>query len=293
MRFAVLTPAPDYEGEWDWAFAVEAEALRAAGGEVVAVPWTEFDDAADFDLVLPLVTWGYHLRHTEWLALLDRAEAEGWPMVNPPALLRWNSDKGYLAELGAKGIASVPTLEVDHLNEAALAAAHGVLGSDELVVKPPVSAGAHGTYRLGPGQPVPNDVHGQRMLIQPWLGSVVDEGEYSLILFGGRFSHCVVKRPQAGDFRVQPDHGGSTDAVEMPDGALDLAQAALAAAPAKATYARVDLIRGDDGALQLMELEMVEPALFLHCAPDASARFADAILAAASAAQRAPEQPLP
>ena len=78
------------------------------------MPWTEFDGPKGFDLVLPLVTWGYHLRHAEWLAFLDRAEAERWPMVNPPELLRWNSDKAYLAELGRKGLASVPTLEVDH-----------------------------------------------------------------------------------------------------------------------------------------------------------------------------------
>lgn len=284
MRIAMLTPAPDYEGEWDWAFEVEAEALRAAGAEVADVPWTGFDDPAGFDLVLPLVTWGYHLRHGQWLAFLDRAEREGWPMVNPPRLLRWNSDKAYLAELGAKGIASVPTLAVDHLNEAALTAARGVLGAEEVVVKPPVSAGAWGTYRLAPGAPVPAEVHGQRMLVQPWLGSVVDEGEYSLILFGGRFSHCVAKRPKAGDFRVQPDHGGSTEQAELPNGALALAEAALALAPAPATYARVDLIRGNDGALQLMELELIEPALFLHCVPEATDRFAAAILAAAGKA---------
>ena len=215
MRLAMLTPAPDYDAEWRWAFDVEAEALRSAGAEVEGVPWTEFADPAGFDLVLPLVTWGYHLRHDEWLAFLDRAEAEGWPMVNPPHLLRWNSDKAYLAELGRQGLASVPTLEVDHLNEAALAAAHGVLGTDQLVIKPPVSAAAWGTYRLGPGEPVPAEVHGSRMLVQPWLEAVVSEGEYSLIFFGGRFSHCVAKRPTAGDFRVQPDHGGTTVACAL------------------------------------------------------------------------------
>jgi glutathione synthase/RimK-type ligase-like ATP-grasp enzyme len=208
-------------------------------------------------------------------------------MVNPPQLLRWNSDKAYLAELGGKGIASVPTLEVDHLNEAALTAAHAVLGSEQLVIKPPVSAAAFGTYRLGPGEPVPTEVHGQRMLVQPWLGAVVEEGEYSLILFGGRYSHCVAKRPKAGDFRVQPDHGGTTEPVALPDGALALAEAALAAAAAAATYARVDLIRGNDGALQLMELELIEPALFLHCVPEAKGHFAEAILAAAAGSLRA------
>jgi glutathione synthase/RimK-type ligase-like ATP-grasp enzyme len=277
----MLTPAPDYGHDWSWAFDIQAEALRAAGASVTAVPWTEFAGAEDFDLVLPLVAWGYHLRLPEWLAFLDRAEANGWPLANPARLLRWNSDKAYLAELGSKGIASVPTLEVDHLNEAALTAAHGVLGSSEVVIKPPVSAGAWGTYRLGPGEPVPTEVHGQRMLVQPWLGAVISEGEYSVIFFGGRYSHCVAKRPKTGDFRVQPDHGGTTEPADLPDGALTLAEAALAAAPVSATYARVDLIRGNDGALQLMEMELIEPALFLHCVPEAKARFAEAILQAA------------
>lgn len=284
MRLAMLTPAPDYGVDWSWAFDVEAAALRKAGAEVEGVSWTDGPEAlTGFDLVLPLVTWGYHLRHAEWLAFLDALEETGLPVINPPALLRWNSDKAYLAELGARGIPTVPTLAVDHLNEAALTAAHGVLGSDRLVVKPPVSASAWGTFRLGPGEPVPQEVHGRRMLIQPWLSAVQDEGEYSVILFGGRLSHCVAKRPRAGDFRVQPEHGGSTEEVAVPDGALAVAEAALAAAPTPATYARVDLIRGTEGSLQVMELELIEPALFLHCAPHAEARFAEAVLASVPA----------
>lgn len=274
----MLTPAPDYGVDWDWAFEVQAKALREAGARVVPLPWTEANDLTGFDRILPLVTWGYHLKHAEWLAFLDRIEAAGLPVFNPPALLRWNSDKAYLAELQDKGVPTVPTLAVDHLNEAALTAAHTVLGSKQLVIKPPVSASAWGTFRLGEGEPVPEEVHGRRMLIQPWLKAVVGEGEYSLIFFGGTYSHCVAKRPKAGDFRVQPEHGGSTVAVDLPEGALAVAEAALAAAPTPALYGRVDLIRGTDGTLQVMELELIEPALFLHCVPEAEARFADVIL---------------
>ena len=115
------------------------------------------------------------------------------------------------------------------------------------------------------------------------IGSV---GEYSLILFGGVPSHCVVKRPKAGDFRVQPHLGGTTEACAAPRGALELATAALEAAPALATYARVDMIADEDGELSIMELELVEPALFLDHAPDGGAAFTRAIL---SAAERASE----
>lgn len=288
MHLLVLTPEPAFPEPFAWAFHVEAEALRAAGAVVAARPWTEVGDLAPFDAVLPLVAWGYHLRVAEWLALLDRLEREPVTVINPPALLRWNSDKAYLKQLGAAGVPTVPTLEVDHLNEAALAAAFGILGTNEVVVKPPVSAGASGTFRLreGEGAHVPSEVHGARMLIQPFLPSIADRGEYSLILFEGKFSHCVVKRPKAGDFRVQPNFGGETVACEPPAGAVELARAALAQAPADAVYARVDLVEGVEGSLQVIELELIEPALFLHCAEDAKPRFASAIL---SAAERASE----
>ena len=280
MRLLILVPDPAFSEPWAWAFHVEAEALREAGAEVIARPWTAPGDLEPFNCVLPLVAWGYHLRYPEWLELLDRLEAEGVPVLNPVPLLRWNGDKAYLAELGAKGVPTVPTLAVDHLNEAALAAAFGTLGCEEVVVKPAVSGGGSHTFRLARGEAaaVPTDVHGRRMMIQPYMRSIAERGEYSLILFGGELSHSVVKRPAAGDFRVQPHFGGQTEPCPPPPGALELARAALAVAPAAAAYARVDLIEGNDGALQVMELELIEPALFLHCEPEANGRFAAAVL---------------
>ena len=127
------------------------------------------------------------------------------------------------------------------------------------------------------------------MMIQPWVGAIVDTGEYSLMFFGGQFSHAVSKVPTDGDFRVQPEHGGIIARCEPPGGAEALAQAALSAAPAEATYARVDIVVGNDGALQIIELELIEPALFLEHSPGSGRSFAEAIV---SAANRAAEQPL-
>lgn len=280
MHLLLLTPDPTYPEPFAWAFDRQAAALREAGAEVSARPWSQAGDLGEFDAVLPLVAWGYHLRYAEWLAFLDRAEREARRVINPVPLLRWNSDKVYLKELGAAGVPTVPTLAVDHLNEAALAAAFVTLGTDEVVVKPPVSAGASGTYRLREREAarVPEDVHGERMLIQPWLPTIQTTGEYSLFLFGGDLSHAVVKRPVGGDFRVQPHFGGETAACEPPTGAVALARAALALAPAAPTYARVDLVEGLEGELQVIELELIEPALFLDHAAGAKARFAAAIL---------------
>jgi glutathione synthase/RimK-type ligase-like ATP-grasp enzyme len=281
----ILVPDPVYPEPWAWAFHVEAEALRVAGFEVSARPWTAPGDLAPFDAVLPLVVWGYHERYEEWLALLDRLETDTVPTINPPALLRWNSDKAYLAELDAVGVPTVHTIAVDVLDEHALREARDRFGCDRLVVKPPISASATGTFLLQTGDPVPEDVAGRRMLIQPFMASIAAHGEYSLMLFAGRFSHAILKTPKSGDFRVQPHLGGTERPCEAPDGAIRLAKAALAAAPAEAVYARVDMVADDEGTLRIMELELIEPALWLQHAPDKGAGFASTV-------RRAIEQPL-
>ena len=280
MRAIILTPAPDFWEAWDWAYDVEAAALETAGINVEPRPWTNLGDLTRFDAVLPLVAWGYHLRFAEWLALLDGMALSGAPlMLNPPALLRWNSDKAYLEQLAAAGVATVASRTVAALDDAALAEARAAFG-DELVVKPLVSASADDTYRIGPDDLIPDRVRGKRMLVQPFMPSIAESGEYSLMLFGGQFSHCIVKRPKPGDFRVQPHLGGSETPCVPPERAIDLAMAALEAAPAPATYARVDMVRSADGTLQIMELELIEPALWLQHAPDGGAAFAQAIKAA-------------
>lgn len=285
MRVAILTPAPDYWEDWAWAYDVEAAALTRTGIAVEPLAWTEASDLSAFDAVLPLVVWGYHFRIDEWLALLARVEATGAPpMINPPSLLRWNSDKAYLEELAGKGVPTVASRTVAALDEAALEAAREAFGA-QLVVKPLVSASADDTFRIGPGDGVPDSVRGRRMLVQPFMPAISAVGEYSLILFNGEFSHAIVKRPKAGDFRVQPHLGGSETSCAPPVGAIELARAALAAAPAPAIYARVDMIEGASGELLIMELELIEPALWLQHSPDGGAAFAGAIKAAVAASQ--------
>jgi hypothetical protein len=123
------------------------------------------------------------------------------------------------------------------------------------------------------------------MIVQPLIEEVARTGEFSLMLFTGEYSHAVVKRPRSGDFRVQEYHGGVTMPCDSPPaGAIELAQAALAAAPANATYARVDIVPDDEGTLRIMELELIEPSLFLDHAPDGGAAFTKAILSAARTA---------
>jgi glutathione synthase/RimK-type ligase-like ATP-grasp enzyme len=280
LRIAILCPTPDYEEDWSH---IRADYARLLGDSVSFIDWTKANDFSAFDLVTPLLAWGYPRDCPRWFALLDRLEAEKIRVSNPVSILRWNSDKAYLAELDAAGIPSVPTIFSPLLDRVALEDARKTFNVESLVVKPPISGGADGTFRLERDDAVPNSVAGKRMMIQPYLPNIAEEGEYSLFYFAGVLSHSILKRPAKGDFRVQEQYGGQEEAVTAPEGALTLAQRAFTAT-AEITktqtlaYARVDILRDGDGVFRLMELELIEPSLFLRFAPDAGAAFAKALV---------------
>lgn len=276
-RIALLTPAAHnpYVRIWGPAYDRLTAALKGAGFEVVSMEWPRATEA-EVDAVLPLLAWGYHQDAADWLAMLDALEAKGVRALNPASVLRWNTTKTYLADLKAAGVPVVPTVFVDRVDDAVVAAARAELGGGTLVVKPQVSGGSHETVKLEPGEALVGGPGGGAM-IQPFLPSVSGEGEISLLHFDGVFSHAVGKVARAGDFRVQPQFGSTIGPIEPPPGALDIAQAVLAATPGRLTYCRVDLIRHPDGTLRVMELEAIEPDLFLEHAPEAGAVFAAAV----------------
>ena len=279
-RLAFLSPVPEYEENWSH---IKADYIRLFGEDTAFIDWTRAENLADFDLVTPLLAWGYPRDTEVWFSLLDRMEAESVAMANPVSVLRWNSDKGYLAELDAAGIATVPTRLSDTLDEAALDDARTTFGTDTLVIKPPISGGADGTFRLAKDDALPASVAGKRMMIQPFLPSIAAEGEYSLFYFGGSFSHSIIKRPAAGDFRVQDQFGGYEEPIAAPSEATALAEAALKTTAditrtGTLAYARVDMLRDGEGQFRLMELELIEPSLFLHFSPDGGTAFAKALL---------------
>jgi glutathione synthase/RimK-type ligase-like ATP-grasp enzyme len=280
-RIAFLSPVPEYEEDWSH---IKADYVRLFGEHTAFVDWTQADDLSEFDLVTPLLAWGYPRDTAKWFTLLDRIEAEGLSVANPVKVLRWNSDKAYLAELDTAGIPTVPTRMSDALCQTALDDARAAFGCETLVIKPPISGGADGTFRLSKTDEVPESVAGQRMMIQPYMEGIAAEGEYSLFYFGGTFSHSIIKRPAAGDFRVQDQFGGYEEAIESPHGADTLAQAALAAtaritSTGTLAYARVDMLRDGDDQFRIMELELIEPSLFLRFATDGGESFAKALLA--------------
>jgi glutathione synthase/RimK-type ligase-like ATP-grasp enzyme len=275
---AILVPAADgsYGGtRWPDVLARMVAPLEAAGLRVEAVDWSTDADLTGFDLVLALLAWGYH-RDGDWGGQVARWQAAGVRLQNPPAVLRWNADKAYLGAFAAKGAPVVPTIFVEQVTEAAMHKAAARFGTDRLVAKPRISASAFRTIRWSPGAPLDGAPTGAAM-IQPFMANVLEGGEPSLLFFEGHFSHAVSKVPQPGDFRVQPEFDGILAPFAPQPDELAVAEAALAAAGEPLLYARVDLVRDADGRPVLMELEAVEPDLFLQYHPDAPARFAEAV----------------
>ena len=201
-----------------------------------------------FDLVVIRSCWDYHLRADEFSAWIDRLARERVRMFNPPEVLRWNMHKSYLLDLAAKGV-RIPRTRFER----------------DVIVKPAVSASAHQTHLLR------GDV-----IVQEFVHEIVDDGEWSLVFFDRHFSHAVRKAPKSGDFRVQEELGGSVTPITPGPPMIDEAQRILGHVDGELLYARVDVVNRPAG-VTLMELELLEPTLFLSTDLAATRRFAEAI----------------
>lgn len=283
IAFAACNRFPDIQDD----DAPAARAIEAAGDRVVVAPWNgPFAPFAAADLVVVRSTWDYWDHLDDFVSWLERLKA--LPRVaNDPALMLWNLDKSYLFELAAKGAPLPPTTRVDPTAES-LAAAMDAQGLAEAVVKPIIGGGAVGLSRVRRGDRAGLEAAAAALggagLLQPLIAEIATAGETSLLYFDGAFSHAVVKTPKSGDIRIQTQHGGLTRAVAPTASVIDEGARLLAMLPGAApTYARVDVVlrdgaRGVDPALWLMEVEALEPSLFLdHAPPAASLAFAAAL----------------
>jgi glutathione synthase/RimK-type ligase-like ATP-grasp enzyme len=254
------------------------DALRATGLDPVAEVWTDPSvDWSAYDAVLLRSVWDYHIRYdefTEWLGLVDKADV---PVFNDSGLVRWNADKRYLVELRERGVAIVPSQVAagDCLSEVVAG-----LDGQEIVIKPTVSASAHHTVRGVAGSEelsrAMDDLPDTVYLVQPFVPEIVTDGEWSLMFIDGEHTHAVVKRPAAGDYRVQMMFGGESTLTDPSPAVLESAQAALEAAGPPPLYARVDGVVVN-GRFLLMELELIEPYLFLPEFPEATDKLAAAV----------------
>ncbi|WP_295189701.1 transporter [uncultured Brevundimonas sp.] len=284
-QIAVLTPDPadkTYVGRWPEVLDRLKATLESTGATVTATPWSDHvEDASGlgaYDLILPVIAWGYHRDHGRWLKACATWREAGLAVANPAEVLRWNSDKAYLARLADKGVPIPQTRWTDRVTQDQVDAAFAETGAPVLIVKPTVSAGAFRTLRLTPGEVLTNAPEGVAM-IQPYLKSIETQGETSLLFFGGRFSHAVNKRPAAGDFRIQVQFGGLYRAVTPDAAAMALAELVLAAIDEPLLYARIDMARDDAGRWVLMEAELIEPDFYLDHDPANGSGFAEAVKA--------------
>ena len=278
-RIAILTPDPGdehYRSRWPEVLDQTAEALRRVGVEADGRTWTQDTDWSGFDLVLPLLAWGYPRAHELWVDRVTQLERQGVPLRNPASVLRWNADKKYIGLLGERGAPILPSFYCEVLDEAAMNEAACLFGTDRLVAKPQVSAGAWQTIRWSPGEPLDGGPQGAA-LVQPYLPEIETSGEISLIYFAGRFSHAIRKRPQPGDFRVQPEFDGVITRHDPSRDELQAAARVLAAIDEELLYARVDLVRGLDGKPALIEIELIEPDLYLGFDPEGGQLLAQAV----------------
>ncbi|MEY2430555.1 MAG: hypothetical protein QOC92_280 [Acidimicrobiaceae bacterium] len=246
-----------------------AGALTRLGLSVAFVCWDDPDarwPAAG--MVVVRSTWDYHERLD---AFLDWADYVGsvTALRNDAATIKWNSHKGYLLDLQGQGVEIVPTTLVR-------AGEQAELGPGELVVKPAVSVGAERTVRFASQADLNALTATDDTLIQPYVGAIETSGELSIVCIDGEPSHAVRKVPASGDFRSQEEHGAHISLVELEAPHRSIARAALSTLERVPLYARVDAVE-TDGRLQLMELELIEPTLWLRWHPPAADRLAAAI----------------
>lgn len=263
---------------------IAADELSRRGVTVTPMVWSAPADWRDFDAVVIRSTWDYYTHPAEFLAWLQGLEDQQVPVWNPVDLASWNLHKGYLRELERAGVAVVPTEWVsDPAQPGSLEQLVRSRGWADVVVKPAVSASANRTWRTH-GPVTESDEQQFRelaaageVMVQPFIEALARDGELSFVFLGGEFSHAVLKRAAAGEFRVQSRYGGTVTRVDAPAEWVTQARSILEAVPGPWLYARVDgcIL---DGRFVLVELEMLEPDLFLNYEPEAPARFAEALL---------------
>lgn len=291
IDLAILTQkeylAPDINTPYISQIHLEESLVMAALREQnLSVGRLSWDDASqDWSQCRALLfrsTWDYYHRYGEFAPWLSKVSGLT-RLLNSAEILRWNIDKHYLADVAGQGVRIVPTQFLARGSAVNLANLMRQNDWRDAIIKPAISGGARLTFRVSSNNlddvktQLNSCLQNEDMMLQPFIDSVLSDGELSLIVIDGQCTHAVRKVPKAGDFRVQDDHGGVVMGHNASDEERAFAEQAVAACPQMPLYARVDVVRDGSGQLCLMELELIEPELFLRFFTPAAQRLAQAI----------------
>lgn len=277
--YLVMDDPGDYVTDYDVSF----DAMADLGWQIDCVSWRNSAiDWNTYDAVYICTPWDYPEDPTLFIRVLETIDASAAKLVNPLPLVKWTLAKTYLRDLERQGGAVVPSLWFDDLDAADVAHWFDALDSDKVVVKPGIGANAQDTFVLTP--PVDADqvgalrrtFAGRSFFVQPFIANIQTEGEYSLFFFNDEYSHAILKTPGPGDFRSQEEHGATIKPVIATERQIAAARKLLALVEPQPTYVRVDLVRDEHGDYRLMELELIEPSLYLRTDPGSARRFAAA-----------------
>lgn len=254
------------------------------GVDVRVAPWDRGDASwADCDAVLLRSCWDYHHRVNEFVSWAHGLEASGTLVLNSAGIAAWNARKTYLREVEAAGLPTVPTIWLLDDDVEGCRTTIAESGWDRVVLKPIVGASSFLTWLSSAEEAADRPDRLERLIaqgggmLQPFVPEIETAGEWSVMFFGGEFSHAVRKRARSGEFRVQEEFGGTVER-EMPSNeVLATCRRSLDVAPEAVLYARVDGVETHDG-FRLTEVELIEPVLFLDSAEEAPVRFARALL---------------
>ena len=268
-------------------WAIDADlgfgSMQELGWEVEAIPWRSAGaNWSEYQAVYVGVPWDYPRDPAKFLSLLESIDRSDAVLVNDLALIRWSLPKTYLRDLEERGADIVPSWWMDEVDLEGVADAFGYWHTDRIIVKPVVSTNATHTYLLtrpelsAKATDLIAVFENRPHVVQPFIASIVEEGEYSMFYFSNEFSHAIRKTPKQGDFRVQEEYGAEIVAIHPEASLLETADGVMALVEPIPVYARIDLVRARDGRFLVMELELVEPSMYLRMDDDAPARFARA-----------------
>ncbi|MCS4304500.1 RimK family alpha-L-glutamate ligase [Chryseobacterium sp. BIGb0232] len=242
--------------------------LKDKGLDVVPTIWNDKNvDWNSFDVAVVKSPWDYHNHLAEFLSWLDHLETLGVKVLNPVEIIKWNSDKHYLKDIADK---QLPVIAAEYLEKGSSFNTHffDLFNAEKLVVKPCVSAGAQNTVTISRdnfderSKEIDQFLKEQDYMVQPFVEEIKN-GEWSFLFFDGKYSHCSLKTPKQGDFRVQHYHGGSISYPTPDPMHIEQASVYLKNLPQSTLYARVDGVLINN-SFHLMELELIEPYLFLN-----------------------------